>query len=85
MHLYTSGKEKIAALIGENVKRTHGKKKKKKRKPPIILKQEETQRDPYQEEVKVKLVNYDTDGLSKNILPTKRSRKKSALKDPDSL
>jgi hypothetical protein len=56
LHLNISGKEKMAELIGENIKK---KLMLRKVQTPIILKWEENQKDPTHKEAKEKLINDD--------------------------
>jgi hypothetical protein len=56
LHLNIAGKEKMAELIGENIKK---KLMARKEETPISLKWEENQKDPTQKKAKEKLVNGD--------------------------
>ena len=53
LHVNISGKEKMAKLIGENIKKLMS----RKEETPFILKWEENQKDPTQKEAKEKLTN----------------------------
>jgi hypothetical protein len=53
LHLNISGKEKMAKLIVENIKKLMS----GKEETPFILKSEENQKDPSQKEAKEKLAN----------------------------
>ena len=53
LHLNNSGKEKMAKLIGNNIKKLMS----RKEETPFILKCEEKQKDPAQKEAMEKLTN----------------------------
>jgi len=55
LHLNISGKEKMAELIGENIKKLMA----RKEETPITFKWEENQKDPTRKEAKEKLINDD--------------------------
>ena len=71
LHLNISGKEKMAELIGENIKKLMS----SKEETPIILKWEENQKNPTQKEAKEKLINDDNKELNlKEVRSSKRQK-----------
>ena len=68
LHLNISGKEKMAEVIGDNIKK---KLTARKEETHIILKGEENQKDPTQKETKEKLVNDNKEPNFKEVRSSK--------------
>jgi hypothetical protein len=76
LHLNFSGKEKMAELIGGNIKLMA-----RKEETAIILKWEENQKDPTQKEVKEKLINDDNKVLNLKEVRSSETKIKSSYQE----
>jgi hypothetical protein len=82
LHLNISGKEKMAKLIGENIKKLMS----RKEDTPFILKCEENQKDPTQNEAKEKLTNdVNKEPNLKEVRSSKRQKRNPATRNEDFL
>jgi len=81
MHLNISGIEKMAELIGENIKKK--KLMARKEETPIILKWEENQKDPTQKEAKEKLINDNKEPNLKEVRSSQRQKQNPLMRNED--
>jgi hypothetical protein len=80
LHLNISGKEKMAKLIGENIKKLMS----RKEETPFNFKWEENQKDPAQKEAKEKLTNdANREPSFKEIGSLKRQTRYPATRNED--
>jgi len=79
LHLNISGKEKMAEMIGENIKELMA----RKEETPIILKWEENQKDPTLKEAKEKLINDNKEPNLKEVRSSKRQKRNPVTRIED--